>query len=89
MFVSRAMIMAGGEGLWSSTTDAERVRISREEDLYKQEMIRLESDLTYVLIQCLLFRFIPNQLSILFNEKKDFAITLSIVTLSTRRFNQV
>lgn len=52
MFVSRAMIMAGGEGLWSSTTDAERVRISREEDLYKQEMIRLESDLTYVLILC-------------------------------------
>uniref|UniRef100_A0A1B6KQ65 Actin interacting protein 3-like C-terminal domain-containing protein n=1 Tax=Graphocephala atropunctata TaxID=36148 RepID=A0A1B6KQ65_9HEMI len=42
----RAMVMTGGEGLWSTSTDAERVRISREEDLYKQEMIRLESDLT-------------------------------------------
>ncbi|XP_054270832.1 coiled-coil domain-containing protein AGAP005037 isoform X5 [Macrosteles quadrilineatus] len=42
----RAMVMTGGEGLWSASTDAERVRISREEDLYKQEMIRLESDLT-------------------------------------------
>lgn len=42
----RAMIMTGGEGIWSAGNDTERTRLNREEDLYKQEMIRLESDLT-------------------------------------------
>ncbi|RZF38532.1 hypothetical protein LSTR_LSTR006127 [Laodelphax striatellus] len=42
----RAMLMTGGEGIWSAAGDAERSRLNREEDLYKQEMLRLESDLT-------------------------------------------
>ncbi|KAF2905879.1 hypothetical protein ILUMI_00291 [Ignelater luminosus] len=42
----RAMLMAGGEQVWQAGMDQERVRLSRDEDLYKQEMLRLEKDLT-------------------------------------------
>lgn len=41
----RAMLLSGGDAAWSAG-DAEKVRLSREEDLYKQEMLRLEKDLT-------------------------------------------
>ncbi|XP_015116844.1 uncharacterized protein LOC107041006 [Diachasma alloeum] len=41
----RAMLLSGGDGAWAAG-DSEKVRLSREEDLYKQEMIRLEKDLT-------------------------------------------
>ncbi|XP_012285011.1 coiled-coil domain-containing protein AGAP005037 isoform X2 [Orussus abietinus] len=41
----RAMLLSGGDAGWASG-DAEKIRLSREEDLYKQEMIRLEKDLT-------------------------------------------
>ncbi|XP_057670299.1 coiled-coil domain-containing protein CG32809 isoform X25 [Diorhabda carinulata] len=41
----RAMLMAGGEQVWQAGMDQERVRLTREEDLYKQEMLRLETDL--------------------------------------------
>lgn len=43
------MIMTGGEEMWAESGDSERIRLSREEELYKQEMIRLETDLTYEL----------------------------------------
>ncbi|KAK9869705.1 hypothetical protein WA026_003445 [Henosepilachna vigintioctopunctata] len=42
----RAMLMAGGEQIWQAGMDQERIRLSRDEDLYKQEMLRLEKDLT-------------------------------------------
>nr|XP_022918815.1 uncharacterized protein LOC111427760 isoform X5 [Onthophagus taurus] len=42
----RAMLLAGGEQIWQAGMDQERVRLSREEDLYKQEMLRLEKDLS-------------------------------------------
>lgn len=42
----RAMLMAGGDQMWQAGTDQERIRLSRDEDLYKQEMLRLEKDLT-------------------------------------------
>ncbi|XP_044268202.1 coiled-coil domain-containing protein CG32809 isoform X3 [Tribolium madens] len=42
----RAMLLAGGEQVWQAGMDQERVRLSREEDLYKQEMLRLEKDLS-------------------------------------------
>ncbi|XP_018330756.1 coiled-coil domain-containing protein CG32809 isoform X3 [Agrilus planipennis] len=42
----RAMLLAGGEQIWQAGMDQERVRLTREEDLYKQEMLRLEKDLT-------------------------------------------
>ncbi|XP_030745045.1 coiled-coil domain-containing protein AGAP005037 isoform X5 [Sitophilus oryzae] len=41
----RAMLLAGGEQVWQAGMDQERVRLTREEDLYKQEMLRLEKDL--------------------------------------------
>ncbi|XP_015586486.1 uncharacterized protein LOC107263617 isoform X5 [Cephus cinctus] len=41
----RAMLLSGGDVVWASG-DTEKIRLSREEDLYKQEMIRLEKDLT-------------------------------------------
>ncbi|XP_078043150.1 uncharacterized protein LOC144473278 isoform X10 [Augochlora pura] len=41
----RAMLLSGGDASWSAG-DAEKMRLSREEDLYKQEMLRLEKDLT-------------------------------------------
>ncbi|KAJ8935983.1 hypothetical protein NQ318_000853 [Aromia moschata] len=41
----RAMLLAGGEQVWQAGMDQERVRLTREEDLYKQEMLRLETDL--------------------------------------------
>lgn len=41
------MLVAGGEVSWAIEGDKDRLRLSREEDLYKQEMIRLEKDLTY------------------------------------------
>ncbi|KAL3282961.1 hypothetical protein HHI36_006119 [Cryptolaemus montrouzieri] len=42
----RAMLVAGGEQIWQAGMDQERIRLSRDEDLYKQEMLRLEKDLT-------------------------------------------
>ncbi|XP_034236392.1 coiled-coil domain-containing protein AGAP005037 isoform X11 [Thrips palmi] len=42
----RAMLITGSEGSWAAIGDAEKLRLSREEELYKQEMIRLEKDLT-------------------------------------------
>ncbi|KAG8222310.1 hypothetical protein J437_LFUL001852 [Ladona fulva] len=44
----RAMLLTGGE-TWlhqQQLIDADRLRTSREEELYKQEMLRLEKDLT-------------------------------------------
>ncbi|XP_034938223.1 coiled-coil domain-containing protein AGAP005037 isoform X3 [Chelonus insularis] len=41
----RAMLLSGADGVWAAG-DSEKIRLSREEDLYKQEMIRLEKDLT-------------------------------------------
>lgn len=43
--VPRAMLLSGGDTAWTAG-DTEKIRLSREEDLYKQEMIRLEKDLT-------------------------------------------
>ncbi|KAL1116629.1 hypothetical protein AAG570_005101 [Ranatra chinensis] len=42
----RAMLIAGGEGVWSAGGDEARLRVCREGDLYRQQMLRLESDLT-------------------------------------------
>ncbi|XP_065226274.1 coiled-coil domain-containing protein AGAP005037 isoform X2 [Planococcus citri] len=42
----RSMIMSGGECLWSGGADSERIKISREEEVYRQEIIKLEDDLT-------------------------------------------
>lgn len=42
----RAMLITGAEGSWAAIGDAEKLRLSREEELYKQEMLRLEKDLT-------------------------------------------
>ncbi|KMQ88419.1 coiled-coil domain-containing protein [Lasius niger] len=39
------MLLSGGDAAWTAG-DTEKIRLSREEDLYKQEMIRLEKDLT-------------------------------------------
>lgn len=39
------MLISGGEAAWAAG-DTEKMRLNREEDLYKQEMIRLEKDLT-------------------------------------------
>ncbi|XP_033223057.1 uncharacterized protein LOC117176829 isoform X2 [Belonocnema kinseyi] len=41
----RAMLMSLGESAWTAG-DTEKLRLSREEDLYKQEMLWLEKDLT-------------------------------------------
>ncbi|XP_058796997.1 coiled-coil domain-containing protein AGAP005037-like isoform X3 [Phymastichus coffea] len=41
----RAMLLSSGDNAWASG-DAEKIRLSREEDLYKQEMLWLEKDLT-------------------------------------------
>ncbi|KAG5308550.1 CCDCX protein, partial [Pseudoatta argentina] len=41
----RAMLLSGGDAVWTAG-DTEKIRLSREEDLYKQEVIRLEKDLT-------------------------------------------
>lgn len=41
----RAMLLTGGDS-WLQQGDTEKVRVNREEELYKQEMIRLEKDLT-------------------------------------------
>lgn len=38
------MLLSCGDAAW----DAEKIRLSREEDLYRQEMLRLVKDLTYV-----------------------------------------
>ncbi|XP_069692047.1 coiled-coil domain-containing protein AGAP005037 isoform X5 [Periplaneta americana] len=42
----RAMLLIGGEEAWAIAGDADKVRLNREEDSYKQEMLRLEKDLT-------------------------------------------
>lgn len=40
------MVLNGGESLWVGGADSERIKLSREEDIYKQEILRLEEDLT-------------------------------------------
>lgn len=40
----RATLLASAGGLWGQS-DQEKTRLSREEELYKQEVIRLEGDL--------------------------------------------
>ncbi|KAJ1522555.1 hypothetical protein ONE63_001741 [Megalurothrips usitatus] len=42
----RAMLITGAEGSWAAIGDAEKLRLSREEELYKQEMLLLEKNLT-------------------------------------------
>uniref|UniRef100_A0A8D8LX71 Coiled-coil domain-containing protein CG32809 n=1 Tax=Cacopsylla melanoneura TaxID=428564 RepID=A0A8D8LX71_9HEMI len=42
----RAILVSGNDGFRLFSGDADCLRINREEDLYKQEMLRLESDLT-------------------------------------------
>ncbi|XP_059489388.1 coiled-coil domain-containing protein AGAP005037 isoform X22 [Neocloeon triangulifer] len=42
----RALLLTGGGDSWLASGDTEKLKISREEELYKQEMIRLEKDLT-------------------------------------------
>lgn len=41
----RAMLMSLGENAWAAG-DSDKLRLNREEDLYKQEMLWLEKDLT-------------------------------------------
>ncbi|XP_053595110.1 coiled-coil domain-containing protein AGAP005037 isoform X2 [Microplitis demolitor] len=41
----RTMILSGEDATWA-TGDTENIKLKREEDLYKQEMVRLENDLT-------------------------------------------
>ncbi|XP_049822767.1 coiled-coil domain-containing protein AGAP005037 isoform X4 [Aethina tumida] len=41
----RAMLIAGEDQIWQTGMDQERVRLTRDEDLYKQEMLKLENDL--------------------------------------------
>ncbi|KAK9295256.1 hypothetical protein QLX08_010392 [Tetragonisca angustula] len=41
-FTIRTMLLSCGDAAW----DAEKIRLSREEDLYRQEMLRLVKDLT-------------------------------------------
>lgn len=40
------MVLSGGESLWSGGADSERIRITREEEIYKEDLNRLEDDLT-------------------------------------------
>lgn len=40
------MVLSGGESLWSGGADSERIRITREEEIYKEDINRLEDDLT-------------------------------------------
>ncbi|XP_025406795.1 coiled-coil domain-containing protein AGAP005037 isoform X5 [Sipha flava] len=42
----RALIASGADQAWSESGSKERARVDREEDIYKQEIIRLETDLT-------------------------------------------
>ncbi|XP_073977136.1 coiled-coil domain-containing protein AGAP005037 isoform X9 [Rhodnius prolixus] len=44
--IRSVLVAAGGEGLWSPGGDETRLRVNREGDLYRQQMIRLEADLT-------------------------------------------
>jgi len=46
MLCCRAMLLIGGEEAWAISGDADKLRLNREEDAYKQEMLRLEKDLT-------------------------------------------
>lgn len=39
------MLLSSGDHAWTSG-NAEKLRLSRDEDLYKQEMLWLEKDLT-------------------------------------------
>lgn len=40
------MVLSGGENLWSGGADSERIRITHEEEIYKEDINRLEEDLT-------------------------------------------
>lgn len=42
----RATLMASSSGTYWGQGDAEKTRLSREEEMYKQEVIRLEKDLS-------------------------------------------
>ncbi|CAH0557820.1 unnamed protein product [Brassicogethes aeneus] len=42
----RAMLIVGGDQIWQTGLDQDRIKLTRDEDLYKQEMLRLENDLS-------------------------------------------
>ncbi|XP_060854725.1 coiled-coil domain-containing protein AGAP005037 isoform X5 [Rhopalosiphum padi] len=42
----RALIASGADQAWSESGSKERAHVDREEDIYRQEIIRLETDLT-------------------------------------------
>lgn len=42
----RATLMASSGSYWGGQGDQEKTRLSREEEMYKQEVIRLEKDLS-------------------------------------------
>lgn len=39
-------MVSGGESLWTGGADSERIKITREEAIYKEDINRLEDDLT-------------------------------------------
>jgi hypothetical protein len=57
LLIGRALLLTGGGDSWLATGDTEKLKVSREEELYKQEMIRLEKDLTLVDLQFLVGDF--------------------------------
>jgi len=44
----RVVTLAGSDQWMTVGGDPEKVRLRREEDLYRQEMLKLDKDLTYV-----------------------------------------
>ncbi|KAL0277340.1 UNVERIFIED_CONTAM: hypothetical protein PYX00_004670 [Menopon gallinae] len=75
----RAMLLAGGESNWAIEGDKDRLRLSREEDLYKQEMIRLEKDLTELesTVEELRGNVINRKTRVNMSDVEDMALILS------------
>ncbi|KAK6621885.1 hypothetical protein RUM44_001692 [Polyplax serrata] len=75
----RAMLVAGGEVSWAIEGDKDRLRLSREEDLYKQEMIRLEKDLTELesTVEELRGNVINRKTRVNMSDVEDMAMVLS------------
>lgn len=75
----RAMLMAGGEQLWQAGNDQERIRLSRDEDLYKQEMLRLEKDLSDLesTVEELRGNVINRKTRVNMSDVENMALTLS------------
>ncbi|XP_015372278.1 PREDICTED: coiled-coil domain-containing protein AGAP005037 [Diuraphis noxia] len=72
----RTLIASGADQAWSESGSKERAHVDREEDIYKQEIIRLETDLTKTVAELKLrFPSLQESIRAVLTKEMDRAVT--------------